>query len=53
MNENYDEYQIVTEVCNIGDLNIEDPTCKNVKKKGKTVAELIKESEEANRNINF
>lgn len=39
-----DEMSIVTEVGTFGDLDIEDPTVKKVKKSKKEIDELIQES---------
>jgi hypothetical protein len=50
MNKNNEEYSIITEVGTFGDLNIEDPTVKSIKKKNNTnyteeeIDSLIKES---------
>lgn len=59
MYKNNEEYSIITEVGVFGDLNIEDPTVKNVKKKNNTdyteeeIDALIKESINANGSINI
>ncbi|MNV96481.1 hypothetical protein D3C71_1914970 [compost metagenome] len=42
------EYEIVTEVGIFGNLNIDDPTTKKVKRKNTEIDELIAESTRAN-----
>ena len=51
--ENNKEYSIVTEVGVFGDLNIEDPTAKTVKKKNdeSSIDDLIADSIKANANL--
>lgn len=41
-------YEIVTEVGIFGSLNIEDPTVQPIKKKKKTIDEIILESTQVN-----
>lgn len=43
------DYSAVTEVGTFGDLNIKDPTEKDIKKKDKSVEELITESVQENK----
>ncbi len=45
------EYEIVTEVGTFGNLNIDDPTVRKIKKKadGQDIDQLIRESIDANR----
>ena len=46
--ENDEKMVIVTEVGNFSEMEIDDPTAVEVKKKKKTIEELIAESEAAN-----